>query len=170
MDVPTTLRNPHQAMIVRVAEIVHAFAEAIDLVDRYRPPEPAYVDGPARDAEGYGASEAPRGLLFHRYRIGADGLVKAAQIVPPTAQNQARIEADLVAGAPLLIEMDDPAAQAWCETLVRSYDPCISCATHAFRVEIVRPGDIPPPVGDGRPRVSRFTEAVGPGNRRRNER
>ena len=40
-------------------------------------------------------SEAPRGLLYHRYRLDADGTILDAKIVPPTSQNQLAIEDDL---------------------------------------------------------------------------
>ena len=79
-----------------------------------------------------------RGLLWHRYSIGADGLVTAASIVPPTSQNQVIIEADLRAILPAALALDDAAATARCEKLIRSYDPCISCATHFLRLEIER--------------------------------
>jgi len=58
--------------------------------------------------------------------------------VPPTSQNQARIEADLRAFLPEALALDDAAATLRCEQLVRSYDPCISCATHFLDVRILR--------------------------------
>jgi coenzyme F420-reducing hydrogenase alpha subunit len=134
------VKNPYRSIVVRAIEIVHAFAEALDLIDRYRrPPEP-YVTGEPRDSAGFGATEAPRGLLYHRYGIGGDGLVKDARIVPPTSQNQARIEADLVSIAPRLIELDHDEATLRCEQLIRAYDPCISCATHFLRLDVDRGG------------------------------
>jgi sulfhydrogenase subunit alpha len=96
------------------------------------------VEAPARDATASGATEAPRGLLYHRYRIGADGLVQEARIVPPTSQNQARIEQDLVAMAPDILALAHDEATLRCEQLIRAYDPCISCATHFLRLDIDR--------------------------------
>jgi len=138
---PRSVRNPHQFLVVRALELVHAFAEALDLVEAYVEPRDAFVrEAPAADATiariGFGATEAPRGLLWHRYELDEDGLVRDARIVPPTSQNQARIEADLVAMAPALLALRHDEATALCERLIRSYDPCISCATHFLDLRI----------------------------------
>jgi coenzyme F420-reducing hydrogenase alpha subunit len=136
LQLPVT--NPYLSIIVRAIEVVHAFAEAIDIIDAYvRPAEP-YIDGPARVASGCGATEAPRGLLYHRYEIAADGSVELAHIVPPTSQNQARIEQDLIELAPSILDLDHDVATRRCEQLIRAYDPCISCATHFLRLDIDR--------------------------------
>ncbi|MFH1907091.1 MAG: nickel-dependent hydrogenase large subunit, partial [Chloroflexota bacterium] len=81
-------------------------------------------------------SNALHGLLYHRYQIDAQGIVRFAKIVPPTAQNLPRIEADLFALAPSLIPMPQEAATLTAEHLVRAYDPCISCATHFLKLKI----------------------------------
>jgi len=135
------VRNPFRSIVVRAVELVHAFAEALRILDDYDRPEPPFVDAPVRDAIGHGATEAPRGLLYHRYAIDDEGLVTDARIVPPTSQNQARIEADLVAAAPELLALDHDAATIRCEQLIRAYDPCISCATHFLRFDLERRGD-----------------------------
>jgi coenzyme F420-reducing hydrogenase alpha subunit len=132
------VRNPHVSIVVRCVELVHALAEALDLVETYAPEGPAYLEAPPRAATGVGATEAPRGLLYHRYAIDEGGLVREAAIVPPTSQNQARIEQDLVALAPRLLALGHDEATRLCERLVRAYDPCISCATHFLRLDIQR--------------------------------
>jgi len=81
-------------------------------------------------------SEAPRGLLFHRYEVDRAGTVRRAQIVPPTSQNQAAIEADLTAFAPSVLGLSHAEATLRLEQLIRSYDPCISCATHFLDLRI----------------------------------
>jgi len=96
------------------------------------------VEAPLREGAACHATEAPRGLLWQRYEIGAGGLVTAAAIVPPTSQNQAMIEADLRAMLPGVLDRDDAAATLACERLIRDYDPCISCATHFLRLTIDR--------------------------------
>jgi coenzyme F420-reducing hydrogenase alpha subunit len=110
----------------------------LSILRNYRPVgEPRSTFDP-HAGEGCAATEAPRGLLYHRYRIGDDGLIAAAKIVPPTSQNQAQIERDLGQYLlPLLGESDDSIARQ-AENLVRSYDPCISCSTHFLRVKIDR--------------------------------
>jgi coenzyme F420-reducing hydrogenase alpha subunit len=131
-------RNPFRSIIVRAVEAVYAVDEALRIIDDYeRPPRP-FVDVPARPGVGHGVSEAPRGLLYHRYEIGEDGLIASAVIVPPTAQNQAAIEDDLtrvvVAGA----DLDDAELTSMCERAIRNHDPCISCATHFLTLTVQR--------------------------------
>ncbi len=137
------VRNPYRSIVVRCLEIVHALAEALDLCDAYAPMAP-FVETPPRVGVGFGASEAPRGLLWHRYDVRADGTVEAARIVPPTSQNQARIEADLADLGPELLAMPHDAATLRCEQLIRAYDPCISCATHFLDLAVVREPGAPP--------------------------
>lgn len=132
------VRNPYQSIVVRSLEVVHALAEALDIIDNYQKPEPAFEEYTLREATAAGATEAPRGLLYHRYGIGKDGLVKSATIIPPTSQNQAQIEADLVSVTPKLLALKHEQATHLCEQLIRAYDPCISCATHFLRLEIDR--------------------------------
>ncbi|MFM7292409.1 MAG: Ni/Fe hydrogenase subunit alpha [Planctomycetia bacterium] len=141
-------RNPFHAIVARAVEIIAAFEEALAIARSCRAPvTPCRISSAARAGAGCHATEAPRGLLYHRYEIGADGLVAKATIIPPTSQNQARIESDLRAYLPSLLESgDDQAslgrrddhASLGCERLIRSYDPCISCATHFLTLHIAR--------------------------------
>jgi coenzyme F420-reducing hydrogenase alpha subunit len=131
-------RNPFKSIIVRVIELVQACDAAVSLIGRYeRPVSPAVAFEP-RASTGSAVTEAPRGLLFHRYRFDGKGRVAQANIVPPSAQNQTLMERDirqLVTG-----RTDRPTSEltALCERAVRNYDPCISCATHFLRVHIER--------------------------------
>ncbi|HJL18785.1 MAG TPA: nickel-dependent hydrogenase large subunit [Sandaracinaceae bacterium LLY-WYZ-13_1] len=138
VGLPRTVLNPYRSIVVRAVETVHAFAEAVDLVKGYEAPARGFVDTEPRSAVGCGATEAPRGLLWHRYAVDADGLIEEARIVPPTSQNQARIEDDLRGLAPELLSLDHAAATHRCEQLIRAYDPCISCATHFLDLRIER--------------------------------
>ena len=134
-------RNPFRSIVVRAVEVVYAVEEALRIIDSYRPPARPFVDvEPSVGAAsvGHGVSEAPRGLLYHRYGIGADGLITEAQIVPPTSQNQAAIEDDLARVVMSGESLDDAALTAMCERAIRNYDPCISCATHFLTVNITR--------------------------------
>jgi coenzyme F420-reducing hydrogenase alpha subunit len=122
--------NPYWSIAARAVELVHAIAEAIEIIDAYRRPErPAEPWTPGPGVAAW-ATEAPRGLLFHRYLLDERGLVAEAKIVPPTSQNQAAIEDDLTALAPSVLDEPHTAATHRLEQLIRSYDPCISCATH----------------------------------------
>ena len=130
--------NPYRSIVARAIELVHATAEAIDIVDAYEPPERASVPFTPRHGVAAWATEAPRGLLFHQYVVGDDGKVAAATIVPPTSQNQAAIEADLASFAPRVLGLPIGDATHQLEQLIRSYDPCISCATHFLDVRVDR--------------------------------
>jgi sulfhydrogenase subunit alpha len=131
-------RNPFRSIIIRAVEVVYAIEEALRIIDDYQRPSRPFVDVPARAGVGYGASEAPRGLLYHQYRIDDDGLVSAATMIPPTSQNQAAIEADLARLVSDNLLLDDAALTGLCEQLIRSYDPCISCSAHFLTLTVHR--------------------------------
>ena len=134
--------NPHQSILARAIETVFAFEEALGILKtlsesplRDLAPQAPYS---AKAGTGQSVTEAPRGLIFHQYSIDEQGHVEFAKIVPPTSQNQARIEADLrLLLSQIHTQSDGSIAQA-CERLVRTYDPCISCSTHFLKVKIDR--------------------------------
>jgi sulfhydrogenase subunit alpha len=131
-------RNPFRSIVVRAVELVYAFDEALRIIDAWDgAPAPA-VPVPARAGEGHGATEAPRGLLYHRYRIDDGGTILDAQIVPPTSQNQPSIEADLRAFVQPRLNLAHEELTRQCEQAIRNYDPCISCATHFLDLQVVR--------------------------------
>ncbi len=131
-------RNPFRSIIVRAVEVVCAIEEAIGLIEAYQPPVPASVVVPPRAGRGHGVSEAPRGVLYQRYELDADGIVVSARIVPPTSQNQAAIEHDLRQFVQVRLGLDDELLTRQCEQAIRNYDPCISCATHFLQLRIDR--------------------------------
>jgi coenzyme F420-reducing hydrogenase alpha subunit len=131
-------RNVFKSIIARSIEIVQAYEEALSILQDYHPPKEPRIKYSYKPGEGAAATEAPRGLLYHRYGVDANGLVTVANIVPPTSQNQGQIEHDLRQYLPAVVaQPDDRVAQA-CERLVRSYDPCISCSTHFLKVTLER--------------------------------
>ena len=140
LGLPLPIRNPYKGLIARAIELVQVYDEAIALVGDYAPREASRLEVKPAAGEGRAATEAPRGLLYHRYRLDEQGLGQTAQIVPPTAQNLARIEADLEQMAPQVIHLPQEEASLLCEHLVRAYDPCISCATHFLNLKIDRHG------------------------------
>ncbi len=131
-------RNPFQSIVVRAVEIVYACDEALRLIDAYEPPDPAFVDVEPRAATGTGCTEAPRGILYQRYHIDAEGGIVDAKIVPPTSQNQRAIEEDLGGVVERSLDLPDEALQVRAEQTIRNYDPCISCATHFLNLEVHR--------------------------------
>jgi coenzyme F420-reducing hydrogenase alpha subunit len=131
-----TCRNPFRSVVVRAVEIVYAIDEALRIIGSYERPDPPAVDVVARPAVGHGVSEAPRGLLYHRYELDAAGLIRSATIVPPTSQNQAAIEDDLARVVSANLDLDDAALTSLCEQAIRNYDPCISCSTHFLELTV----------------------------------
>jgi coenzyme F420-reducing hydrogenase alpha subunit len=130
-----TVRNQFKSIIARSIETLYACEEALRIIDEYEPPERPSVEVVPRSGLGFGCTEAPRGILYHRYRIGDNGLITDAKIVPPTSQNQRSIEDDLRAVVLKNIAMPKEQLTWLCEQSVRNYDPCISCATHFLRLE-----------------------------------
>jgi sulfhydrogenase subunit alpha len=134
----TTCINPYRSIVVRAVEVLYACDEALRLVDAYHEPEQPAVPVQPRAGIGHAATEAPRGLLYHRYRLEADGTIAEARIVPPTSQNQPSIEEDLRRFITDWLDLSDEKLRHRCEQTVRNHDPCISCATHFLRLEIER--------------------------------
>ncbi|MGP4114327.1 Ni/Fe hydrogenase subunit alpha [Streptomyces sp. 4N509B] len=135
-------RNPFRSILVRAVEVVYALDEALRLIDAYEPPPAPAVPVPPRPGRGHGATEAPRGLLYHRYDLAADGTVTEATLIPPTAQNQDAIEHHLRSVVQSLIdrqpELDDDRLRELCERAIRNHDPCISCSAHFLDLTVER--------------------------------
>ncbi|MGD2042104.1 MAG: Ni/Fe hydrogenase subunit alpha [Acidimicrobiia bacterium] len=133
-----TCVNPFQSIIVRAVEMVFACEEALAIIDAYEKPDRPSIDVQPRSTIGHGVSEAPRGILYHQYRIDDEGLIEKAQIIPPTSQNQLSIEDDLRSYVPGRTHLSDADLQWQLEQAIRNYDPCISCATHFLDLQVER--------------------------------
>jgi coenzyme F420-reducing hydrogenase alpha subunit len=132
-------RNMFHSIIARSAEIYFAITEAIRILEGYEETDTSYLDVKPVAGTGFGCTEAPRGILWHRYELDGNGDVVSAEIVPPTSQNQARIEQDLVSSIENFgANRTQDEIRQHCETIIRNYDPCISCATHFLSVDIER--------------------------------
>jgi coenzyme F420-reducing hydrogenase alpha subunit len=131
-------RNPFRSIVVRAVETVAACDEAVRIIEEYSEPDRPAVPVEPRAGVGHGATEAPRGILYHRYSIDDEGTILEADIVPPTAQNQDAIEADLRKLVTANLELDDHDLQHLCEQSIRNYDPCISCSTHFLDFTVER--------------------------------
>ncbi len=132
------VKNPFRSIIVRAVELVFACAEALRVIREYEPPAAARLEAPNRAGSGQAITEAPRGILYHRYALDENGLILSAKIIPPTSQNQRRIEDDLREYASHLVAWPLDEATWKCEQAIRNYDPCISCATHFLKLQIDR--------------------------------
>lgn len=131
-------RNPFQSIVVRSIEILYACDEALRIIAAYERLDKPSVEITPRAATGYGCTEAPRGILYHRYQVDDRGIILDAKIVPPTSQNQKIIERDLWQFVPDHINLPEPELTWKCEQAVRNYDPCISCATHFLKLHVER--------------------------------
>jgi sulfhydrogenase subunit alpha len=131
-------RNPFRSIVVRSVELVYAADEALRLLAEYEEPDAPAVEVEPRAGVGYGCTEAPRGILYHRYRIDDEGTILDAKIVPPTSQNQRTIEEDLRGVVERSLDIPDEELTLLCEQTIRNYDPCISCATHFLKLEVER--------------------------------
>ena len=130
--------NPFKSIIVRAVETAYACDEAIRIIKAYEaPPKPAVTVEP-HAGTGYGCTEAPRGILYHRYRLDDHGTILDARIVPPTSQNQKIIERDLYHYVTQNLHLSEEQLTRECEQAIRNYDPCISCATHFLKLHIER--------------------------------
>ena len=131
-------RNPFKSIIVRSVETLYACQEALRVIQNYEPPPQPSVDYQAKAGTGHGCTEAPRGILYHRYQVDDRGIITDARIVPPTAQNQTTIEEDLVQFVEKNLDLSDDQLQWQCEQSIRNYDPCISCSCHFLKLHIDR--------------------------------
>jgi sulfhydrogenase subunit alpha len=130
--------NPFKSIIVRSVEILYAYDEALRIIDGYEMPEKPAVEVQPRAATAYGCTEAPRGSLYHRYRVDGQGVILDAKIVAPTSQNQKSVESDLWQFVPKYMDLPSEKLAWQCEQVIRNYDPCISCATHFLKLHIDR--------------------------------
>jgi len=129
--------NMFHSIVARAIEIHFALEEAIRLLDEYHTVAQPFSQAQLVAGTGYGCTEAPRGLLWHHYRLDASAAVEHAEIVPPTSQNQARIEQDLTTSLEKLgLDRDEASIRQHSEMVIRNYDPCISCATHFLTLKV----------------------------------
>ena len=131
-------RNPFQSIVVRALEVAYACEEALRLIADYEPPDVASVPIQPRAGVGFGCTEAPRGICWHRYEFDGEGTISNARIVPPTSQNQPSIEADLAGVAATILDQPDELIRDRCEQTIRNYDPCISCSAHFLKLSVHR--------------------------------
>lgn len=134
----TECRNPFKSIVVRAVETLYACEEALRIIEHYEIPDRPAIEIQPRAGTGHGCTEAPRGILYHRYRIDDQGNVLDAWIAPPTAQNQKVIEKDLWQFVPQRLDMPNDKLTWQCEQVIRNYDPCISCSTHFLKLHIER--------------------------------
>ena len=128
--------NPFMNNMAQLIECYQMASDAIETIDRILEMGPVLeeVKKPKKGGRGIGIVEAPRGTLYHEYTISEAGIVESAECIIPTAQNLRSIEDDLRAFVPLILDRPKAGIAKAVETLVRAYDPCISCSTHIMDV------------------------------------
>jgi len=131
-------KNPFKSILIRSLEVLYACDEALRIIRTYEPPEFPFIEIEPRAATGYAVTEAPRGILYHRYELDERGEILNCNIIPPTSQNQKMIEDDLWQFVPLYLDQPDEKLRWQAEQAIRNYDPCISCATHFLKLDIER--------------------------------
>src|SRR3989338_2169466 len=122
--------------LAQAIEILHCLDHALEILQtRTFAPEPV-IQATPRETVGIGVVEAPRGTLYHKVVLGADGIVKEGEIIVPTGQNQINIEEDVAVLVNGLLP-DTPKEKMYfeIEKLIRAYDPCLSCAAHFLKVK-----------------------------------
>ncbi|RDH44119.1 Ni/Fe hydrogenase subunit alpha [Zooshikella ganghwensis] len=137
------IRFPNQNMFTsiqaRAIEIYFSLYEARKILDKGCPVEAPYVPVTPKAGTSCFCTEAPRGMIYHRYQLDEEGRVSRCTIIPPTSQNQARIEQDLKYSVKKFgLNHSDQTLKFFCEKVIRNYDPCISCSTHFLDFKILR--------------------------------
>jgi coenzyme F420-reducing hydrogenase alpha subunit len=121
--------NPFRSHLARAIELVHDIDESIDIIDRL-PLKNEKKQIVCRSGFGAAITEAPRGSLYHSYDLDSNGIVKGADLVPPTSHNAYNIEKDINEFVKTILDKPIDEITLQCEMLIRAYDPCISCSAH----------------------------------------
>jgi sulfhydrogenase subunit alpha len=122
--------------VAQLVEMVYGVEHALEIVTDLLAHGVAHeepVTPQVRAGEGTAATEAPRGILFHRYALDADGRITAADVITPTAQNFAHAEDQFRAAVRARGAATDEEVRRRLEIVARAYDPCVSCSVHAIR-------------------------------------
>ncbi|UAA40591.1 nickel-dependent hydrogenase large subunit [Paraneptunicella aestuarii] len=124
-------QNMHTSIQARALECFSALHESLGILQQGLPEGEANVAYDIKAGECHFCTEAPRGLIYHYYDLDDEGKVLKCSIIPPTSQNQARIEKDLHFSVKQFgLDKSDKELKYFCERIIRNYDPCISCSTH----------------------------------------
>lgn len=123
------MNNPAQA--VEMWEGLKRVVDVLESTD-FKPEKPVEIKTKA--GEGIGANEAPRGIVFHKYKYDSKGFTNFVNITTPTTQNLQNLEEDIKNFLPSLLDKPKQEIQLEIEKLIRAYDPCISCAAHFLEI------------------------------------
>jgi sulfhydrogenase subunit alpha len=132
--------NPFMNTIAQVVEAAHCAVDAVAIIDRLlgdglKDEEPNQE--PTQFGRGIGATEVPRGILYHEYEYDRVGRIVKANCIIPTGQNLANIDDDMKKLVPEIVDRSKEEITLQLEMLVRAYDPCISCSVHLLDVDFI---------------------------------
>jgi sulfhydrogenase subunit alpha len=125
--------NSFYNVLAQAIEVVHCLEASQGIIDKLLSNKlkvEAKKEFKVRAGQGVGAVEAPRGMLFHYYKIDKNGIIRDCNVITPTAQFLFNLEDDLKTYLPDIKNMTDKQRKQQIRLLIRAYDPCISCATH----------------------------------------
>ena len=132
-------KNMFDNVRARAIECYFCIVEALDILQSYKKPSQPFVEVTPKAGHGLHCTEAPRGMIFHHFELDSTGQVKQATLIPPTSQNQARIEENLKYSVKQYgLHHSDDELRMLCEKIIRNYDPCISCSTHFLKLKVNR--------------------------------
>jgi sulfhydrogenase subunit alpha len=130
--------NIYHNNLAQAIEILQCVDDAIDILSTIHLTDEKPVRKPAQPGTGVGLIEAPRGLLYHAAKVNERGVIEDYDVVVPTAQNQINIENDLKDYFNENLDGDEDTLRMNAESIVRAYDPCMSCATNFLKIDWIR--------------------------------
>ncbi|MHC5060774.1 MAG: Ni/Fe hydrogenase subunit alpha [Planctomycetota bacterium] len=132
--------NPYMNTVAQLVECVEIAESSLRIIDELLTDgiKQEKVSVKPQAGEGAAAIEAPRGILFHKYKFDDDGNCVAANLCIPTNQNHGNIQNDFEKLVPEIIDLGEDTVRQRLEMLVRAYDPCVSCSAHVLDVQFVK--------------------------------
>ncbi|MFA5776559.1 MAG: Ni/Fe hydrogenase subunit alpha [Patescibacteria group bacterium] len=130
--------NIHHNNLAQAIEILHCVDDALDILKSLKIVNEKPVRKPPQAGVGVGVLEAPRGILYHMAKVNEKGIIEDYDVIVPTAQNQINIENDLKKYFNENLDKGEEVLKWEAEKIIRSYDPCMSCATNFLKMEWIR--------------------------------
>lgn len=130
--------NIHYNNLAQAVEILQCVDDALDILKSQKIVDEKPVRKPVQAGVGVGVVEAPRGILYHMAKINEKGIIEDYDVIVPTSQNQINIENDLKKYFNENLDKGEEVLKNEAEKIIRSYDPCMSCATNFLRIEWIR--------------------------------
>ena len=131
--------NPFYNNLAQAIEMHYEIKKCIELLNELKKIGEITPKGEVKikSGEGVSAVEAPRGTLFHEYKINEKGEISYCNIITPTAQNLNMMEQDIIKYVDILLKKETTKEKivSEVEKLIRAYDPCFSCSTHFLKVK-----------------------------------